>query len=279
MLQHSRFLLSALLLMSLAGTVTAQDSAYHPVLSDNFTFAAGAFRSDDTFKIRAEGTGSIGDNIDFGESVGVDESNTLAYVQLRWNFGHERKWSLSGQYFENDASGDATLEEDVDWQNIKFREGTFVEAGVKFEVIRLFVGRSFVKNEQHDFGAGLGIHNLDLSAYIGGEIMIDDVTTGYQRGNTSASQILPNLGAWYNFSPASRWLLHGRLDWISADLGKVDGTLWNTNVGVNFQAWRHVGFDLSYQYFNLDFVVDKGDWRGGADITYSGPVISVTVNW
>ena len=84
--------MSAILLMSLAGTVIAQDSAYHPALSDNFVFAAGAFRSDDTFKIRAESTGSIGDNVDFGESVGVDESNTLAYVQLRWNFGHEHKW-------------------------------------------------------------------------------------------------------------------------------------------------------------------------------------------
>ena len=279
MLQHSRFLLSAILLMSLAGTVTAQDSAYHPTLSDNFIFAAGAFRSDDTFKIRAESTGSIGDNVDFGESVGVDESNTLAYVQLRWNFGHERKWSLSGQYFANDASGDATLEEDVDWQDIVFREGTFVEGGVKFEVARLFLGRSFVKKEQHEFGAGLGIHNLDLSAYIGGEIMINDDTTGYRREKATDSQVLPNLGAWYHFSPASRWLLRGRLDWISADLGKVDGTLWNANVGVNFQAWRHVGFDLAYQYFNLDFVVDKDDWRGGADITYSGPVISVTANW
>jgi len=269
----------ATLLTSLAGTVFAQDSAYHPVLSDNFIFSAGAFRSDNALKIRADGTLDIGDNIDFGESVGVDRSSTLAYVQLRWNFGSERKWSLAGQYFASDTSGDATLKEDVDWQDIKFREGTFVDGGIKFEVARLFLSRSFVKNEQHDFGAGLGIHNLDLSAYIGGEIMINDDTTGYRRENASTSQLLPNLGAWYNFSPASRWLLHGRLDWISADLGKVDGTLWNTNVGVNFQAWRHVGFDLSYQYFNLDFVVDKGDWRGGADITYSGPVISVTVNW
>ena len=271
--------MSLILLMSLAGTVIAQDSAYHPALSDNFMFAAGAFRSDNTFKIRAEGRTNLGDRIDFGDSVGVDSSNTLGYAQLRWKFGRERKWSIAGQYFSNDASGDATLEEDVNWQNITFREGTFVEGGVKLEVARLFLSRSFVKNEQHDFGVGLGIHNLDLSAFIGGEVRINDETTGYRRENASASQVLPNLGAWYSFSPASRWLLHGRLDWISADLGKVDGTLWNTNVGVNYQAWRHVGFDLSYQYFNLDFTVDKSDWRGGADVTYSGPVISVTVNW
>ena len=58
-----------------------------------------------------------------------------------------------------------------------------------------------------------------------------------------------------------------------------DGDMWNANLGVNFQAWRHVGFDLSYQYFNLNVNVDKGSWRGGVDMTYSGPVISVTANW
>jgi len=267
------------LLTSFSSTIAAQDSAYHPALSDNFVFTVGAFRSDNSFKISAEGVEIDNDDIDFGNSVGVDKSNTIANVQLRWKFGRERKWSIWGQYFSNDATGDATLKEDVDWQDITFREGTFVEGGVKLEVIRLFLGRSFVKNDQHDFGAGVGIHNLDISAYVGGEILINDETTEYQSADASGSQILPNVGTWYSFSPASRWLIHGRVDWISANIGDYDGTMWNTNVGVNFQAWRHVGFDLSYQYFNLDLEVDKGDWRGGVDMIYSGPVLAVTVNW
>ena len=271
--------LSALVLASFSGTLVAQDSDYHPNLSDNFIFTAGAFWSDNAFKLSAEGTEPDRDDIDFGNSVGVDESNMIANVQLRWKFGKNRKWSLWGQYFSNNATGDATLKKDVDWDDIVFREGTFVEGGVKLAVTRVFVGRSFVKNEQHDFGVGLGVHNLDISAFIGGEILADDETTGYQRGSVSGSQILPNLGTWYNFSPAKKWLIHGRLDWISANIGDYDGTMWNTNVGVNFQAWRHVGFDLSYQYFNLNLNVDQSDWRGGVDMSYSGPVVSVTANW
>ena len=268
-----------IMLASLSSTGFAQDSDFHPSLSDNFVFSVGAFRSDNSFKLAAGNTEIGNGDIDFGDSVGVDKSNTIANVQLRWKFGRERKWSIWGQYFSNNSTGDATLEEDVDWQDIIFREGTFVEGGVKIEVIRAFVGRSFVKNEQHDFGIGAGIHNLDLSAFIGGEILVDDVSTGYQEAEASGSQILPNIGAWYGFSPASRWLLHARVDWISANIGDYDGTLWNTNVGVNFQAWRHVGFDLSYQYFNLNLKVDKTDWNGGVDMTYSGPVLSVTANW
>jgi len=69
------------------------------------------------------------------------------------------------------------------------------------------------------------------------------------------------------------------VDWISANIGDYDGTLWNTNLGVNYQAFRHVGFDLSYQYFELSLTVDSSDWKGGVDMIYSGPVLSVTANW
>jgi hypothetical protein len=279
-MRKSMFLcLSAIMLMSLSSTALAQDSDYHSALSDNFIFGVSAFRSDNTFKIRAEDREIGGGNVDFGDSVGVDNSNTIANVQLRWKFGRERKWSIWGQYFSNDATGDATLEEDVEFDGINFREGSFVEAGVKFEVARVFVGRSFVKNEQHDFGVGAGIHNLDLSAFIGGEILVEDETTGYERADVGGSQILPNIGAWYSFSPARMWAIHGRVDWISANIGDYDGTMWNTNLGVNFQPWRHVGFDLSYQYFNIDLKVDKSDWIGGVDLTYSGPMLGVVVSW
>jgi hypothetical protein len=55
--------------------------------------------------------------------------------------------------------------------------------------------------------------------------------------------------------------------------------MWNTNFGVNYQAFSHIGFDLSWQYFNLDVSVDSDDWTGGADMTYSGPVLAITGNW
>jgi hypothetical protein len=40
---------SAIVLASLSGTIVAQDSDYHPALSDNFSFSLGAFRSDNNF--------------------------------------------------------------------------------------------------------------------------------------------------------------------------------------------------------------------------------------
>jgi len=277
------FCLSAMILSSAPGTLPAQDYEYHPALSDRFYASLGAFRSNNALKARSAGVvidnSFPEDDIDFGNSLRVSEHSTLFDLNLRWTFGKKKKWFLAGQYFSNDATGETVLTQDIEWDGLIFREGTFVGAGIDLAVTRLFIGRSFIKNEQNDFGAGIGLHNLDMSAYIEGEIQIDDETTGFQRADVSDNQPLPNIGAWYLFSPARNWLLHGRVDWISANIGDYDGTLWNFNAGVSYQAWRHVGFDLSWQYFNLNFNVDKPDWKGGVDVTYSGPVLAVTANW
>jgi len=275
-------LLSGVVVFITSSTLVAQDYEYHPAISDNFSAALGAMRSSNSFTFKAEGIGTpedFEDDIDFDDALGVSHKSTFFNGQIRWKFGKARKWSLSGQYFSNDATGESVLTEDVEFDGVVFREGTFVGAGIDLAVTRLFIGRSFIKNEQNDFGAGIGLHNLDLETFIEGEIKVDDETTDFQRGEVDANQPLPNIGAWYLFSPAHKWLLHGRVDWISANIGDYDGTLWNFNAGVSYQAWRHVGFDLSWQYFNLDFKVDKSDWRGGAKMTYSGPVLAVTANW
>jgi hypothetical protein len=279
MTSATKVLLCALVLSSFSGAVLAQDYDYHPALSDSFIAYLGAMRSSNSFKVRADSLAERGDDIDFDDKFDVSRRSTFFNGQLRWKFGNEKKWSLWGQYFSNNATGNAVLDSDYEWQDVIFREGTFVEAGTKLAVSRLFFGRSFFKNAQNDFGLGIGVHNLDLSAYVKGEVLVNDVSTGVRRVSVSANQPLPNVGGWYNFSPARNWLLHARLDWIGANVGDYDGDLWNASAGIGYQAWRHVGFDLSWQYFNLDLSVDSNKWVGSMDLTYSGPVLAVTFGW
>jgi len=274
--------LSALILSATPVTLLAQDYEYHPFISDSFSASLGFMKSSNSFKFSAEPVGIPEDykgDIDFNDSIGVSDSSTFFNGQLKWKFGSRKQWSLSGQYFSNNATGNSTLKEDVTWEEITFEEGSYIEGGVKLAVTRLFLGYSLIRKPQHDLGIGAGIHNLDLDAYLEGELRANGETTGRLRLPKSASQILPNLGGWYNYSPAKKWLLHARLDWISANIGDYDGSLWNSSIGVNYQAWRNVGFDLSWQYFNLNVNVDSSDWIGGADMTYSGPVLAVTFGW
>ena len=77
------FCLSIIVAGMFSGTVLAQDLEYHPALSDNFSIALGAFKSDNAFNISAAGRFEdvIEEKIDFHESVGVDKSSTLLRAQ------------------------------------------------------------------------------------------------------------------------------------------------------------------------------------------------------
>jgi hypothetical protein len=268
------------LLCSLQTALAADEYDYHPALSDRFLFTLGAFSSDNNLKIAASGSvNSTERDVDFGKAAGVDEKNTVFNGQLRWQFGDAQKWSLWGQYFRNNSTGKKELDQDVEFQDVVFRQGSYAEAGVKVEVIRAFVGRSLVRNAQHDFGIGAGLHNLKITAFIGGEVLADDATLTFQEKTATSNAPLPNLGSWYNYAPSKHWLVHGRVDWMSAKVGDYSGTLWNNSVGVDYQFARNFGVDLSYQFFKINLDVDKSDWHGGVDMSYKGPVISVTANW
>jgi hypothetical protein len=261
------------------GILLAQDYDYHPYISDSFSFSIGAMHSNNAFTLESDLGDDIGNEIDFNDALRVSDDSTFFNGQVRWKFGSTKKWSIAAQYFSNNAKGDALLTEDVEWDGLNFKEGSFVNSGVKLQVARLFLGRSYFRNDKSDFGIGIGIHSLKIDAFIEGEIEIDENTTEFQRGDVDVSQPLPNIGAWYVYSPARKWLLHSRVDWIGASIGDYDGHMWNLNFGVNYQAFRHIGFDLSWQYFNLNVSVDSDDWTGGADMTYSGPVLAVTGQW
>ena len=277
--KHFKLAFCAILLAVSPTVLMAQDYQYHPALSDNFTATLGFMRSSNAFKLESDIVGDPGDDIDFDDSLDVSDHSTFFNGQFRWKFGSQRKWSIAGQYFSNSANGDAVLEEDVEWDGLTFGAGTFVESQVKIAVTRVFVGRSFIKNDQNDFGLGIGLHNLDISAYVEGEVIIDGESSGVERAEVDANQPLPNIGGWYNYSPAKNWLLHARVDWISANIGDYDGSLWNASAGVGYQVWRNVGFDLSWQWFGLDLKVDSDDWRGRTKMTYSGPVVAVNFSW
>lgn len=261
----------------LAGPALAQSADdYHPALTTNFQVSAGALFSTSDFKIGANGS-VPGEEIDFDGTLGVDKTQTTPVVSFRWNFGE--KWSFWGQAWKTDSSGSAVLDEDTEWEDLVFQKGSNVTAGIDNTVARLFFGRKFFSGPQYEFGAGLGLHWMKIDAYIEGEVFINDQESGFQRSSVSASAPLPNIGAWYYYSPSPRWLLNARVDWLSASIGDYSGGLWDIGAGVNFQLTKHFGLGLDYQFFQLNVDVKDTDWNGSAKISTSGPILSLTANW
>ena len=266
--------LFAALFSNPAAAQTADD--YHPFLSDKFNLEAGVFFPQIGFTARVDDS-HPDEEIDFDEALNLADNTSAASINFRWRFG--KKWSFWGQAWATDNTGKVVLEKDVEWEDTVFKKGSFVKSGVGLDVVRTFFGREFNLGPQHELGVGLGLHWMSLDTFIEGEIFIDDSTTEFQKVSASASFPMPNLGAWYMYSWSPKWMAQARVDWLSASIGDYSGSLWDAQAGINYQAFKNIGFGLYYKGFLLDVDIDKSDWHGRADLKQNGPLLTVTATW
>lgn len=275
----ARFLPFALLFLSpLSVAEETSVEPIHPLLSNKFSASIGAFVHDKSVGIGVDGSLDIDvDEIEFDDQWKLKSNEASASLDFRWRFG--KKWSVAGQFFDSSDSSRAILDEDVEWGDYTFKEGTNVGAGVGLTVARVFFGRKFLEGHNHEFGAGIGVHWLEIEAFIDGEAYVNDQSTGYLRERVSAGAPLPNIGAWYLHAFSPEWLVSARFDWLDASIDKYSGRLINSSLGINYQPFDHVGFGLAYQVFDLDVDVDNSDWNGSAALRYSGPFLSIVGTW
>ncbi len=256
---------------------SAQSSGdQHPLLSSRFQVSAGAIFFNSDYKLSANGN-KPGTEIDFDQALGVDDSDASALGAILWRFGE--KWSLRMQGFRLNVDGKGVLDEDIQFGDYTFGQGSNIKAGLKTSVVRAFIGRTFSTGQNYEFGAGVGLHWMQLDAFISGEAFINDQSPSFRRESVRADLPLPNIGAWYAYAPTNRWLLTSRVDWFDASVGDYSGGLLDMAVGAQFQISDHFGISAQYGYFELDGKIKKSSWNGKAEISATGPQLFLTANW
>ena len=258
----------------------------HPYLGNKFFASVGIFLPDQNTRMGLESSVDVSlpdpepapnKTIDFEETFDFRDSDETFSAEIGWRFGE--KWQLRGQYFGVDNSSRLTLEEDVEWGDYVFNEGTFVGAGSDYQITRLFFGRTFKSSPKSELGLGIGAHILDISAYVNGNAMVDGIDVGFRQERASVSAPLPNFGAWYMHAFSDKWAATVRVDWLSASVREYDGHIINSALSVGYALTDHFGIGLAYNFFELDVRVDDPDWTGRITSRFDGPYVSLTGYW
>ena len=250
----------------------------HPYLTEKFFIDLGAYFPNREVQFRVDGSLNLpNDPIDFGGDLAVDKSDQMLSLNFGWRFGE--KWELGTQYFDSSNDRTAVLEEDIEWEDVVFEQGSSVSAGTDFSVLRIFFAREFRSSERYRFGFGAGFHWLEVGAFIEGDVIVAGGGNNFTRETVSASAPLPNLGIWYMYSMSPKWAFKTRVDWLDADVGDYNGSLLNASIGVNFQIFEHVGVGMNYNYFDIDLSIQKPNWRGNVKSTYDGLYVDMSFYW
>ena len=251
----------------------------HPYLTQEFFVDLGMYFPNRTVAFQINGSlDTPNDIIDFQRDFELDRSDETFALNFGWRFGE--KWELATQYFRSSGGRKAVLEEDIEWGDVVFEQGSSVSVGQDFSLLRLFFARRFESSERHEFGVGVGIHRLELGAFVEGDVIVGGGGGGIlARESVRGSAPLPNFGVWYTNSISPKWAFKGRLDWLEASIGDYHGALINTSLGLNYQVFEHVGVGLNFNIFDLDLSVHKSGWRGRANLTYEGLYANLSIYW
>lgn len=271
--------LLSLALLAATGPASAQESGnVHPQLRSTWWIDVGAFYPDRKFTLSAEGNVS-GDNdeYEFDQQLGLSERDPLFEAQVGWQFGD--KWGVAVQYFNSSKDARRTLSDEVEWEDVVYEVGAEVRAGTELSVTRVVFSRHFFDEGPHDFRLAAGLHLLELSAFISGQANVGNMMSEFRKSENSVSAPLPNIGAWYRYSPSEKWLFTLRVDWLEATVDDVSGSITNMFGGINYSILDNVGIGLGYQRFGLDATLRESNWRGTADLSFSGPTFSISGYW
>lgn len=274
----SVFLLGIFFAAGIQSLSAEEQGDVHPYLTEKFHLDTGVYFPERKVRLSVDGLISgPNDPVDFQTEFGLRKSDETFSLDFGWRFGE--KWGLGGQYFEASGAKSAVLSEDIEWNDVIFGQGTGIVVSQEFRLIRVFFGRNFESSDRYNFGAGAGLHLIELGAFIEGSVIIGGGGTAFATESVSASVPLPNIGIWYMYSISSSWALRSRLDWLSVEFGDYDGQLINASLGVNYQMFEHFGVGLNYNLFELDVTVSKSDWRGRLETSYEGIYAYLSFYW
>lgn len=272
----SRITLATVMLLVISSAASAQEQ--HPLVSSKYWVNIAAFFAARDFDASARSSsGPVPRTIDFESSIGLDDKPDLFMLELGWRFG--KKWGVGLQYFRSERDARKTLQEEIEWEDLIFEAGVDLFGKSEVSVTRLVFSRQLLEDGPHRFALGAGVHLLDLEIELSGIATLADQSREFRTSVVSASAPIPNIGAWYRYSPSENWLLGFRADWFSAEVDDIDGHIWNVLAGVNYRVSDHFGIGLAYQYFELDSKIKETNWAGRVETKFNGPALQLSGYW
>jgi hypothetical protein len=258
----------ALFAMIISGFAVAQSTAWttHPSLQDRWNFQLGVFvPSVDTKARLNSSTRAIGTEISFEDDLGFSDRETTGAFLGSVRLGE--RWRIEAEYLPLRRSSSRAVSRTINWGDNVYTVGTVVSGDFDSDVFRISGGYSFIKDAKKELGISLGLHATDF------KISLAATGVGGQTADTLAP--LPTIGVYGAYAFTPRWLVSGRLDYLSLNYGDYDGSLVNFNVGVDYRFSRNFGVGIAYRYVDYDLIVTKSKFNGSVNYQFNGPLLYV----
>ena len=257
---------AALLLGSPA--VWADDAA--DLLNDTFQLSLGAFGLNNEPRVDLKGSTGGGGQVDFGREASGDEF--AGRLDGQWRFADRHKVRFSA--FSYSRTKTKVIDEELEWGDETFPVDARLELDNGWSVIEVVYDYSFLRRENYEVGATIGLHyfdfNLDLKARGDASGQEFDRVLSESASVGLPAPVIGVRGLWS--LPHNFWI-DASVQFFALSLDEYDGNLQDYRLAVTWQPKPWVGFGVGYNRFKIDLDVDKDDFNGNLNWVYDGPMV------
>ena len=250
----------------------AENPASQDTPWEKFSFNAGYFISSTNTNLSL-GSG-LGVTVDVEELLGLDTTNSVFRVDAFWRLTDNRRHRLDFTWFSFRRDGNRTIGQDIEYEDdegniITIPAGSQVNTKFDLDIYKAAYSYSFFQDDRMDFAANIGLYimPIDIGINATGLINVDETER--------FTAPLPTLGIRMDFAITPKWFLRSGFDVFYLEVKEFTGAIYEAHVAVEYLPWKHLGFGLGFNTFNLDIEADGEDYPqidfvGELNFRYSG---------
>lgn len=258
---------AALLALPLfSSSVTAND-----IFGEKFSLGVGVYFMDSDTLVRADSIRStrVGSTVAIEDTLGLGRER-LFRADATWRFLPRHQLRLG--YFGSDRRAQTVIDSEIVFNGTVFPLQSVITTDFDFEIVQLAYELRVDHGGRYELGASAGVHHvrfgLAMDARLSGAGPIAEVTV---RESVRADAPLPMIGLRGMLRIAPELYLQAHAQYFELALAGTVGNIQDYQLGLLWQASRHVGIGTGYNLFAIRSEVNKGrHFRGAMDWKYRG---------
>jgi len=227
----------------------------------------GGFIATFNSDLRFGSSGGGNANISGEDRLGLDSTLTVFRADAFYRPGESRRHQLDFTYAAYHRDGSSTLSRDLTIGDTTYPIGAQVESVFNFDLIRGTYSYAFLQNDWARVALGLGVYAVPLR--YGLDVETDSGRSVVEGADTTLP--LPAIGLRAELKLYSKLFLKAAVDGMYLEISDFKGSLVDLNVGLEYRAWKHVGFGLGYNFVDVN-VEGEGTHSDYPGINFVGDV-------
>jgi hypothetical protein len=253
-------------------SVWAEDPVSHDTPWEKFNVNLGYFISNTDTDLSI-GSG-LGLSVNVEDLLGLDTTNSVFRIDGSWRFTDNRRHRFDLTWFSIRRDGSNTIGQDFpikdkDGNEITIPAGSQVTSKFDLDIYRGRYSYSFFQDDRMDLAFSIGLYAMPIDIELNASGLID------VNESESFTAPLPTLGLRADFAITPKWFLRSNFEVFYIEIKEFTGTLYESNVAIEYLPWKHLGFGLAFNTFRLGIEADGEDYpgidfAGELDFKYTG---------